>query len=1091
MLHIPNYEIGKLAGRGGVAEVYLARHVLLDRQVAIKLISPAHADDLADKRFLKEAKVVAGLRHPNIVSIYDVGVYENKYYIIMEYLEGGDLKQSIKRSLPVSQTLKIMRQIASALAHAHDKGFIHRDIKSQNIMFRVDGTAVLTDFGIVKDLASDTGYTMVGTSIGTPSYMSPEQAQGADGIDWRTDLYSLGVTFYEMLTGSVPYTADSAVAVALKHIKDPVPELPKNLSRFQPIISKLMAKDPNDRYQSAHDLIHAIDTIEKADIEEESPTYASLQPRKSAPRISIANILLGVVIGCVLFGLALFIQQYLSGLKDREPGNVETARKFGEKETKQPFFDFRKKSEPESGMEQLTRFLEKKAYPEALQVISSARKDIAEPPIEMVRKGDALLGKKQYLNAGDIFNTVLSVDPQNRLALLGLLHAAIAMHQDISAKEGVTENEYALLLSLLDKGIENTRSGPLEYLKTAATQSVFETAGRYLKNKQFKEAERWAKTGLKYAPDHLRLKKLAYFIKAGERFDEDRLISPEQDNALFYYQKILEMDSGDAAAKQGIAEVADRCKTMAGKAWKEKKYAEALQWMEKARSAAPNDATLQVSEWLLKADKLAADGSFTSPENENALYYYRKVLAQDPSNKQAILGVASMDVMTQLHQVRRKAPLSEKIPAYEALFDYLRAAVNAHGDRDMADVKRQVMDQVKNEMAYQKKQKKPIPAEFLSLVSRYFPDEPQMFTSPYDILIAKGDESTSRQEKADYYLKALKQNPDASAAKSRIEKMAGSLAESGKTEEASTLLERAMDIVPEHGAFHDRLMNIKKLQDIQSEISPLMAEIKQSKDVLEKMDAYTALFENQKAFARKYGSKKITPLMKEVKAQVKADIQSRKRSGRLIPEEFMTIVRKYLPELDNHAINAQYDILVGLGDKTASKREKADYYLNALDLDKNREDAQNRIVRLAESLVKDGDSGAASALLEEARRMAPNDLILGAVSGNMQSNVEVFATATGCNKGNLIHRAIASVETLTVCINYKNLQPDSVVMVVLSHKGGKALEVPVILDGRSGSKPIDIEAPLEGFSVGEYVISVRQNKKVLTETTIQLIPKRR
>ncbi|MDX9819176.1 MAG: serine/threonine-protein kinase, partial [Desulfococcus multivorans] len=258
MIQIPNYEIGKLAGRGGIAEVYLARHKLLDRTVAIKLICPAQADDLADKRFLKEAKVVAGLRHPNIVSIYDVGVYENKYYIIMEYLEGGDLKQAVKRGLTIPQTLKIMRQIASALAHAHDKGFIHRDIKSQNIMFRGDGTAVLTDFGIVKDLTAETGYTLDGTSIGTPHYMSPEQAQGTIKIDWRTDLYSLGVTFYEMLTGSVPYNADSAIAVALKHIKDPVPELPEKFSQFQPTINRLMAKNPKDRFQSAHDLVRAI-----------------------------------------------------------------------------------------------------------------------------------------------------------------------------------------------------------------------------------------------------------------------------------------------------------------------------------------------------------------------------------------------------------------------------------------------------------------------------------------------------------------------------------------------------------------------------------------------------------------------------------------------------------------------------------------------------------------------------------------------------------------------------------------------------------------------------------------------------------------
>src|SRR6056297_837669 len=264
MIEIPNYEIGKLDGEGGVAEVYLATHKLLERVVAIKIISPAKAGELADKRFLKEARVVAGLRHPNIVSIYDVGVLENKYYIIMEYLEGGDLKQTVKKGVSAAQSVDILRQVASALAHAHHKGFIHRDIKSQNIMFRKDGTPVLTDFGIVKDLSADTACTIDGTSLGTPHYMSPEQAQGSANIDWRTDLYSLGVTFYEMLTGSVPYEADSAVSVALRHIQDPVPRLPGELASYQFIIDRLMAKKPGKRYQSAHELLSALDKVPDA-----------------------------------------------------------------------------------------------------------------------------------------------------------------------------------------------------------------------------------------------------------------------------------------------------------------------------------------------------------------------------------------------------------------------------------------------------------------------------------------------------------------------------------------------------------------------------------------------------------------------------------------------------------------------------------------------------------------------------------------------------------------------------------------------------------------------------------------------------------
>ena len=335
MIEIPNYEIGKLAGRGGVAEVYLATHKLLDRTVAIKLISPAKAGDLADKRFLKEAKVVAGLRHPNIVSIYDVGVLENKYYIIMEFLEGGDLKQHIKKGVSPARSVEILKQMGSALAHAHDKGFIHRDIKSQNIMFRSDGTGVLTDFGIVKDLTAETGYTLDGTSIGTPHYMSPEQAQGSSKIDYRTDLYSLGVTFYEMLTGSVPYQADSPVAVALKHIKDPVPRLPEHLSRYQPIIDRLMAKKPDKRFQSAHELIKVLDKLDhwvSGDTPTETIEYTArtaFKSRKSGVRVRPGFLIAAIGVAGLLAGLLIFAPPYFSNLMDSRPTHqaesIETA----------------------------------------------------------------------------------------------------------------------------------------------------------------------------------------------------------------------------------------------------------------------------------------------------------------------------------------------------------------------------------------------------------------------------------------------------------------------------------------------------------------------------------------------------------------------------------------------------------------------------------------------------------------------------------------------------------------------------------------------------------------------------------------------
>ncbi|MBC2716322.1 MAG: protein kinase [Desulfobacteraceae bacterium] len=1099
MIDIPNYEIGKLAGRGGVAEVYLARHKLLDRTVAIKIISPSQADDLADKRFLKEARVVAGLRHPNIVSIYDVGVYENKYYIIMEYLEGGDLKQNVQRTLSIPQTLKIIRQITSALAHAHDKGFVHRDIKSQNIMFRSDGTAVLTDFGIVKDLTADTGYTLDGTSIGTPHYMSPEQAQGTGEVDWRTDLYSLGVTFYEMLTGSVPYNADSAIAVALKHIKDPVPQLPEQFTSFQPIIDKLMAKNPDDRFQSAHDLLRAIGELDG----EGSPIETVVLKHKSVRKVKPANIFLGVAIVFIISGLMYLSQPYLARFMDRQkiPDDKPQPAKIRQvnppaQTPKKPFLDVIKKKwtpsvDPEHLPEQLTELIVKKDYSEALNYISQIRKEMPETGNEMMQKADQFLESKQYMNAGDIFNTVLSVDPQNTSALLGLLYVAIEKQQTMATNQNPSIAEYDALLALLNKAINNTDSQYFKQLKIESVESVYESASHQLEQQRFKQAGIWAKTGLKNAPDHLRLKKLGYLIQAQISFNENRLTLPDQDNALAYYRQVLQLDPDDQAARQGITRIIDKYKTMALAAQKEHNYNEAVELIGKARLVAPNNPELQTTEWLILGDMYASKGQFNTPENENARHFYQKILAQSPQNKQAVVRIAKIEVLIPLHQVRQTGPLSKKIPAYKTLFSELDSAITEHGQENMADLKHRVIELIKEDMQAQKKQKQPIPAEFMTLVSGHFPDENEIFNTHYDILIAKGDEATSKQEKADYYLKALKLNPAHPRARVKIEHIVKDLDNHGKANEAKAVLKEAMDIAPDHTAFNDMFQTIKKIQDTKAEIFTLLLKIKRIQTLPEKVELYKALFSKLDSAIDRFGLKTMKDLKNDVTVQVKTDIKARKNSRQTIPAELMTLVENDFPEMNEYVVNAQYDILIANGDKSTSKQKKADYYLNALKLDKHRSEAKNGIELLAKNLDKNGNNKEAVAVLQKAMDIAPKDLIFSELFGKIRRILEVFATNSGCGKENIISQAPVSIENLSLCIQYRNLDPNSVVNVVLNQKNGQTMEIPVVLDDRSGSKPIDVVTPIEGFALGDYSITVRQNGKILSETLIKFIPKRR
>ncbi|HEY7148948.1 MAG TPA: Stk1 family PASTA domain-containing Ser/Thr kinase [Gaiellaceae bacterium] len=252
------YRIMRKLGSGGMADVYLAEDEELGRRVAIKILNDRHAnDDQFVERFRREAKNAAGLSHPNIVSIYDRGEAEGTYYIAMEYLDGRSLKELVvaRGPLPISDAIEATRQVLGALRFAHRKGVVHRDIKPHNVMADADGRLKVTDFGIAR--AGVSQMTEAGSIIGTAQYLSPEQARGA-AVDQRSDLYSIGVVLYEMLTGQVPFTGDTPVEIAMKHLSDTPrppsvlrPEIPPDLDM---VVLRALAKSPEDRFQTAEEM---------------------------------------------------------------------------------------------------------------------------------------------------------------------------------------------------------------------------------------------------------------------------------------------------------------------------------------------------------------------------------------------------------------------------------------------------------------------------------------------------------------------------------------------------------------------------------------------------------------------------------------------------------------------------------------------------------------------------------------------------------------------------------------------------------------------------------------------------------------------
>jgi len=736
MIEIPGYRIVRTLGQGGMATVYLAIQESFEREVALKILS----DDLAkdptfSERFLREAKIVSRLVHPNIVTVYDVGIESEHHFLSMEYIPGADLK-NMRGQLSLSERLNTVMDIARALNFAGQKGYVHRDVKPENIMLHADsGRAVLMDFGIARPLETASSMTQTGTAIGTPHYMSPEQARG-QVVDSRSDLYSLGVVLFLMLAGHVPFDADSAVAVGVQHVSEPIPRLPVYLHVFQSIINKVLSKDPGHRYQTGDELIADLDALppyalaeivawESAhehgeevidgDIDTDAETLVGQEVISAAiqPPLAVETPVVGedrVVyheeesgslwpwVAAVMLAsgvaLAVYYQQQLpadyrlpvssderDGIKSQSAERIEGPRP-------QVLGTQKGDSDPEwpinmAGNASITALAAGVAVPADIKYTVAessvnggwvadgvmAKTDDAElKPEAPVTMAKSSLVASAHLQGGDFdrpdeVSLHVPSNRDNRLAeAADWVAQGLADPQLAPTLMPRAANHYRQLLGR-NPADPQARQG----LRTIR-ENIQQQARSALESQRFSEVERLlALAGTTFPkaanePKFQRLQKrmqTAMDVKtlleqAGERVQANALTTPLGDNAAERFKQVLALKPGHPQATEGLERIAQRYAALATRQLAAGNLEKAKGYVSRGLGVVADNAALtaiakrleqrqSLDVALRQAQRLRKEGKALTPAGSSALDAYRKILANQPRQPQALLALEEIE----------------------------------------------------------------------------------------------------------------------------------------------------------------------------------------------------------------------------------------------------------------------------------------------------------------------------------------------------------------------------------------------------------------------------------------------------------------
>jgi hypothetical protein len=594
-MKIPGYKVEHLIGRGGMAAVYLAIQESLDRRVALKVLDQTFADDPAfSERFLNEGRIIAALNHHNIITIYDIGIADDGHYISMEYVEGGDLKSRIAEGIPPDAALPLVKIIGGCLAFTHGLGVVHRDVKPANILFREDGTPLLTDFGIAKQLRTRNDLTQTGSVLGSPSYLAPEQAEGRE-LDGRADIYSLGIIFYEMLVGKKPFVGDTELSTIFKHLSEPIPALPSDLARCQPLLNRMIAKRPEDRFKDAAEMLRAIEELRTSGPLTSRPVIRrpakGKTPREGggAGRLTkwagagLAVAAIGAVAAVTVNALLPepFVEtREIKRLVDRilpsPGGGTVPPMHVTVKAPATPPPDLAATPRQEPTGATLTTAAQSgatavNAPSEPSVVAAPPPPPPAKPEIDpiwyeidkLLTLGDkAVQGYRLSTppedNAYYYYHQVLRLDPKNRKAKAGLTR--VAMRYASLAEKEIARNDYRGAQDYVDRGLRAHDTEPL-----------------LLKLKQEVDTQ-------------LRIEDL--LARANAALAERRLRTPPNDNAFFYYEKVLELEPGNGRAKRGFRAIAAQYAALAENHMTKYQYKKAQRYIALGLEVQPDNARL-------------------------------------------------------------------------------------------------------------------------------------------------------------------------------------------------------------------------------------------------------------------------------------------------------------------------------------------------------------------------------------------------------------------------------------------------------------------------------------------------------------------